>query len=262
MRIVVCVKHVPDLQGERRLTSEGLVDRGQGDGTLNELDENAVEAALLLAEAHDGEVTVLTVGPDEAEDAVRRGLQMGAHHAVHVVDDAVAGSDVYGTARVLAAAVREIGSAAPVDLVVTGMASLDGLTALLPTVLAAELGLPALTLAASVDVADGVVRVRRELDHASQVVSASLPALVSVTDQANAPRYPAFAGIMAARKKPVRALTLADLAVEPAEVGLAAARTEVVEAAERPAREDRVLITDDGDAGTRLARYLVENKLV
>src|SRR5690606_27889770 len=121
MRIVVCVKHVPDVQSERRLTDDGRLDRDQGDGTINELDENAVEAAVSLVEQHGGEVVALTVGPDDASDAVRRALQMGAHSAVHVSDDAIAGSDAFGTATVLAAAVRRIGRETPVDLVVLGM---------------------------------------------------------------------------------------------------------------------------------------------
>lgn len=262
MKIVVCVKHVPDIQGERGFTADGRVDRARGDGTLNELDENAVEAALTLAEAQGGEVTVLTVGPADAEDAVRRGLQMGADHAVHVSDDAIAGSDALGTARVLEAAVRRIGEEGPVDLVVTGMAALDGLMSVVPTLLAARLGLPQATLATQVDVEDGAVRVRRDLDHATEVLRAPLPALVGVTDQANQPRYPSFKGIMAARKKSVTTWTLADLGVGPDEVGAAGARTAVLEATERPPRENRVLITDEGDAGLRLAAYLVENRLV
>ncbi len=261
MRIVVCVKHVPDLMSERRLGDDGRVQREE-DGTLNELDENAVEAALVLAQAHDAEVVAVTMGPEDAEDAVRRALQMGADRGVHVLDDALAGTDVFGTARVLAAAVRRVAQDGPVDLVVTGMASLDALTSMLPAALAAELDLPQLTLAVQVDVADGVVQVRRDLDHAAEVLRAPLPALVSVTDQANEPRYPAFAGIMAARKKPVDVYDLADLGVDPAAVGSAGARTEVLSAVERPAREDRVLLTDEGDAGVLLADYLVENKLV
>lgn len=265
MRIVVCVKHVPDLMADRRLGEDGRVVRDGGDGTLNELDENAVEAALVLAEEHDAEVVALTMGPDDAEDAVRRALQMGADRAVHVLDDALAGTDVFGTARVLAAAVRRIAEDGPVDLVMTGMASLDALTSMLPAALAAELGVPQLTLAAGVEVTDGpprLVQVRRDLDHATEVLRAPLPALVSVTDQANEPRYPAFAGIMAARKKPVDTIDLADLGIDPATVGTEGARTQVLSAAERPARTDRVLITDEGDAGVRLAHYLVEHKLV
>ena len=268
MKIVVCVKHVPDIQSERSLGPDGRVVRDGGDGTLNELDENAVEAALVLAAAAgsgagtDSEVVALTVGPAEAADAVRRALQMGADRAVHVVDDAVAGSDVFGTAAVLAAAVRHLAADGPVDLVLTGMAALDGLTSLLPAALATELDLPQLTLAAEVEVTDGAVRIRRELDSASEELTAPLPALVSVTDQANSPRYPNFKGIMAARSKPVTVLTLADLGVDPTRVGAAGARTRIVEAAPRPPREDRVLLTDDGTAGTQLARFLVERKLV
>jgi electron transfer flavoprotein beta subunit len=267
MRIVVCVKHVPDIQSERSLGADGRVVRDGGDGTLNELDENAVEAALSVLETHvdgggSGEVVVLTVGPEDAEDAVRRGLQMGADVGVHVLDDAIAGSDVFGTALVLAAAIRQLGEQAPVDLVVTGMAALDGLTSMLPAALAYALDLPQLTLAAEVAVEDAVVRVRRELDTATELLTAPLPALVSVTDQANEPRYPNFKGIMAARKKSVTVLTLADLEIDPDSVGAAGARTAVVEAAARPARENRTLITDDGTAGTQLAAYLVANKLV
>lgn len=262
MKIVVCVKHVPDVQADRRFTDDGLVDRSQGDGTLNELDENAVEAALALAEEHGGEVVALTMGPADAEDAVRRALQMGADHAVHVQDDALAGSDVFATAGVLAAAVRRIGEDGPVDLVVTGMAALDGLMSVVPSLLAAELGVAQATLAAELAVEDGAVRVRRDLDDATEVVRAPLPAVVSVTDQSNQPRYPNFKGIMAARKKPVTAWSLADLGVDPGTVGAAAARTRVLEATPRPPRENRVLVTDDGEAGTRLAAYLVENRLV
>lgn len=265
VRILVAVKHVPDIQSERSLGPDGRMVRDGGDGTLNELDENAVEAALtLVEEAEDGEVVVLTVGPDDAVDAVRRGLQMGADEAVHVVDDAIAGSDAVSTARVLAAAVRRLSEQQPVDLVLTGMAALDGLTSLVPTVLADLLELPALTLATEVmvDETAGTVTVRRELDHAVELLRAPLPAVVSVTDSANEPRYPGFKGIMAARKKTVTTWTLADLGIEPDEVGAAGARTAVVTAAERPARDDRVLVTDGGDAGVRLAAYLVENKLV
>ncbi|EYR63772.1 electron transfer flavoprotein subunit beta [Actinotalea ferrariae CF5-4] len=262
MKIVVCVKHVPDVQADRRFTDDGLVDRTQGDGTLNELDENAVEAALALAEAHGGEVVALTMGPADAEDAVRRALQMGADQAVHVQDDALAGSDVFATAAVLAAAVRRLGEDAPVDLVVTGMAALDGLMSVVPSLLAAELGTSQATLAAELAVEDGAVRVRRDLDDATEVVRAPLPAVVSVTDQSNQPRYPNFKGIMAARKKPVTTWSLADLGVDAGAVGAAGARTRVLQATPRPPRENRVLVTDDGGAGTQLAAYLVQNRLV
>ena len=262
MRIVVAVKHVPDIQAERTLGEDGRLARDGGDGTLNEVDENAVEAALVVAEAAGGaEVVALTMGPHDAVDAARRALQMGADRAVHVLDDEAAGSDALGTAHVLAAAVRKIADDDPVDLVVTGMAATDGLTSLVPAALAAELGIPALTLAVDVAVADGVVTVRRELDHADETLRAALPALVSVSDRANEARYPNFAGIMAARKKPVTVYGLADLGVDPATVGSSGARTRILAAAPRPPRADRVLVSDTGDAGAQLAAYLVEHKL-
>lgn len=262
MKIVVCAKHVPDIQAERGFTPEGRVDRGRGDGTVNEVDENALEAARRIAEANGAgavEVVVLSMGPPAALDAVRRGLQMGADSGVHVSDDALAGSDAFATARVLAAAIRRIGD---VDLVLTGMAALDSLTSLLPAALASELDVPALTIASELEVADGVVRVRRALDDVVQVIEADLPALVSVTDGINTPRFPNFAAIMAARTKPVVTWTLAELGVQAEEVGDAGARTRVLEVAELEPRATEVLDTDDdGGAGARLAEFLVARGL-
>ncbi|AYD90153.1 electron transfer flavoprotein subunit beta/FixA family protein [Actinomyces lilanjuaniae] len=257
MKIVVCIKHVPDVQSERRL-EEGRLVRGEDD-VLNELDENAVEAAVSLVEAVDdgevGEVVALTMGPHDAEDAVRRALQMGASRGVVVSDDSLEGADVVATARTLAAAVSRIGG---VDLVVTGMASLDAMTSMLPGALAAALRLPALTLASQVDVADGSVTVTRTLGTVREVLSAPLPALVSVTDQANEPRYPNFAAMRAARKKPVDVWDLSDLGLEPS----AGPSVAVVDSQERPARQAGTIRTDAGQAGRELAAWLVDNKLV
>lgn len=262
MQIVVCVKHVPDVQSDRRFTEDGRVDRGRDAGTLNELDENALEAALALVEAHGGEATVLTMGPAAAEDAVRRGLQVGAHHGIHVRDDALEGSDVFATARVLASAVRRAGERAPVDLVLTGTASLDGQTAVLPALLGAELGWPTASLAARIDVVGAVLEVRRHVEDAEETLAAPLPAVVSVTDRANEPRYTSFKGIQAARKKSVEVVTLSDLELTPDEVGRSGARTRVATSTLRPPREGRVLVTDTGDAGVRIADFLAANRLI
>ena len=256
MRIVVCVKHVPDVQSDRSLDEDGRTVRGLDD-VLNELDENAVEAAVSLVEEHGGEVIAVTMGPDDAEDAARRALQMGADRAVHVSDTALEGSDVVATARVLGAAIRAVAAEQSVDLVVTGMASLDGLTSMFPTALAAVLDLPQLTLATELAVTGGQVRVRRDIGEAVEVLEAPLPALVSVTDQANEPRYPAFRAIKAARKKPLDTWTLADLGLETP-----ATATTVVSAQPRPAREQGRIVIDSGDGGRRLAAFLVESKLV
>lgn len=261
MKIVVCVKHVPDIQADRSFGPDARVVRGEDD-VLNELDENAVEAALVLAEERGAEVVALTVGPAAAAGAVRKALQLGADAAVHVDDERVAGADVVGTAAVLAAAIRHVGRDEPVDLVVTGMASLDGLTSMLPAALAATLGLPALTLAADVTLEGRTVRVRRDVSEVGEVLEADLPALVSVTDQANEPRYPNFKGIMAAKKKPVEVLTLDDLDVAAAATGTAGARTRVVDVQARPARPAGRILVDDGDAGVALAAFLAERKFI
>jgi electron transfer flavoprotein beta subunit len=268
MRIVVCVKHVPDLQSDRSLDGDGHLVRGEDD-VLNELDENAVEAAVALAEEHGAEVVALTVGPEDAVDAVRRALQMGADSGVHVVDDRLAGSDVVATARVLAAAVRALGAETPVDLVVTGMATMDGLTSMVPAALAAALGLPALTLASEVALEGSTVTITRSIGDADEQQAAELPLVLSVTDQANEPRYPNFKAIMAAKKKPVTTWSLDDLpdgapagADGAPAVGAAGAGTTVRSAAARPPREAGRVLTDTGDAGAQLAAYLVENKLV
>ena len=256
MRIVVCIKHVPDVQSERRIEDGRLV-RGEED-VLNELDENAVEAAVALAEAADGEVIALTMGPEDAEDALMRALQMGADRAFLVSDEFLEGSDVITTASVLSVAIAKISDeCGPVDLVVTGMASLDAMTSMLPGALAAALHLPAVTLANRLEVDGGAVTVTRTVGTVREVLSAPLPALVSVTDQANEPRYPNFAAMRAAKKKPIDFWDASELGLQIAEPAVA-----VVDDEARPAREAGIIRTDAGEAGRELAAWLVENKLV
>lgn len=255
MRIVVTVKHVPDVQSERRIV-DGRTERGMDD-VLNELDENAVEAAVTLADELDGSVVALTMGPDDADDALRRALQMGADEAVHVSDERCAGADVVTTARVLAAAIRSIGSDEPVDLVITGMASMDGLTAMLPGALSQALELPALTLAADLEVADGTVTITRTVSGATEKFRAAMPALVSVTDQANEPRIPNFKSMMAAKKKPISVVDLDELGFDDLSPA-----TEILSATERPAREPGTVVTDTGQAGDTLVNWLRGRKVV
>ncbi len=264
MNIVVCVKFVPDAQAERTFNaSDNTTDRSNVDGLLSELDEYAVEEALKLVEATEGEVTVLTVGPDEAADAIKKSLQMGADKGVHVNDAAIHGSDAVATSLVLAKAIEKLSAGgSAVDLVLTGMASTDGTMGVVPTMLAERLGLPAVTLASELTVAAGLVSIRRDGDSASQTIEASLPALVSVTDQINEPRYPSFKGIMAAKKKPVENWTLADLGVDASDVGLDAAWTKVSSFEARPPRQQGTIVTDEGDGGTKLAAFLAERKFV
>jgi electron transfer flavoprotein beta subunit len=261
MNIAVCVKYVPDAQADRTFVeSDKTTDRVGVDGLLSELDEYAIEEALLITEAGEGEVTVVTVGPEQAADALKKALQMGADKAVHVVDDGIHGSDAFGTSLVLAKAIEKL-EPRP-DLVLTGMASTDGTMGVVPTMLAERLGLPAVTYASEVTVGDGTVTVRRDNDAASQTVEASLPALVSVTDQINTPRYPSFKGIMAAKRKPLETYSLADLGVDPSSVGLDAAWTRVEAYAARPPRQQGQVVHDEGDGGARLAAFLAEHKFV
>lgn len=274
LNIVVLVKHVPDAQFDRHLSGPGhTLDRS--DSILSELDEYALEAALALTEARGGPaagnmVTAVTMGPDAAVNAVKKALQMGAYRGIHVNDAALAGSDAAATSLVLAAAVRQAGASGGVpglpDLVLTGMSSTDGETSLVPAQLAERLQLAQVTFASELSVHDEdgavVVRALRNGDSHSETLEAPLPALVSVTDQANDPRYPNFKGIMAAKKKTVTALSLQDLGIDPAQVGQAGSWTTVAASAPRPPRSAGTIITDDGSAGVALVDYLAAQKLI
>ncbi len=258
MNIAVCVKYVPDAQSDRTFTDDNTTDRANVDGLLSELDEYAVEEALKLVEADGGEVTVVTMGPDAASTALRKALQMGAHKAVHVVDEALHGSDAPATSLVLAAALGTI----EYDLVLCGMASTDGSMSVVPAMLAERLGLPQVTLASELTIGDGTVRIRRDGEGAVEEIEASLPAVVSVTDQINEPRYPSFKGIMAAKKKPIETLSLADLGIAADDVGLGAAWTQVTDVTKRPPRSKGTIVTDEGDGAAKLADFLASAKFV
>jgi electron transfer flavoprotein beta subunit len=259
LRIVVCVKYVPDATGDRRFADDNTTDRDSVDGLLSELDEYGVEQALKIAEASgDAEVTVLTVGPDDAKDALRKALSMGADKAVHVNDDDIHGTDVIGTSAILAKAIEKTGF----DLVVCGMASTDGTMGVIPALLSERLGVPQVTLLSEVGVEGGTVKGRRDGDAATELLEASLPAVVSVTDQSGEARYPSFKGIMAAKKKPVESLDLDDLGIEADEVGLAGAWTAVDSATARPARTAGTIVKDEGEGGKQLAEFLASQKFI
>ncbi|MET8284432.1 electron transfer flavoprotein subunit beta/FixA family protein [Streptomyces sp. NPDC005132] len=259
LRITVCVKYVPDATGDRHFADDSTVAREDVDGLLSELDEYAVEQALRIADgSDDAEITVLTVGPEDAREALRKALSMGADRAVHVEDDDLHGTDALGTSLVLAKAIEHIGY----DLVVCGMASTDGAMGVLPALLAERLAVPQATLLSEVSVAGGQVTGRRDSDAASERVQASLPAVVSVTDQSGEARYPSFKGIMAAKKKPVDSLDLSDLGIDPGEVGLKGAWTAVEAVAERPPRTAGTVVQDEGEGGKQLAEFLAAQKYI
>jgi electron transfer flavoprotein beta subunit len=259
MKIVVLVKHVPDSSAGWGFSDDRTVDRAAVEARLSELDEYAVEQALRLAEAGVAtRITYLTMGPARAVDAVRKALAIGGDDGVHVVDDALHGSDALATSLVLARAVERLGF----DLVICGMASTDAEMSVVPTMIAEWLGVPQLTNAGQLRVADGLVTVRRDGDLASEEVQAPVPAVVSVTDQTGEARYPSFKSIMAAKKKPVQTWSLADLGVEPERVGLAAAASVVRAVTPRPPKQAGTVIVDDGGAATQLADFLATRRFL
>jgi len=260
VKIVVCVKHVPDAAADRTFDdSDHTVDRTGVDGLLSELDEYAVEQALTIAEgADDAEVTVLSVGPEQAADAIRKALQMGADKGVHVSDEAIHGSDAIATSLVLAKAIEKL----DYDIVLCGMASTDAEMGVVPAMLAERLGIAQVTLGSELAVEGSTVRIRRDGDVSAETVEASTPAVVSVTDQTPEARYPSFKGIMAAKKKPVESWALADLDVAHDQVGLAAAWSSVSATQKRPPRSKGEIVTDDDEGGVRLVEFLAAQKFV
>ena len=259
MNIVVLVKQVPDSSSERSLReSDKTVDRDSASLVINEMDEYAIEEALKLREAHGGEVTVLTVGPDRATETIRKALSMGPDKAVHVSDEAIHGSCAVQTSKVLAKALGTL----EWDLVISGAESTDGQVSAVPAMLAERLGVAQLTGARKLDVEGSTFTIERQTDDGYQVVQAAAPAVVSVWDTINEPRYPSFKGIMQAKSKPVSTLSLAELGIGADEVGLANATSEVVEFAPRPPKAAGVKVSDEGDGGTKLVEFLASQKFV
>lgn len=264
MKIAVLVKEVPDTWGDRRIDPvTKRVDRN-GDVVIDEINEKAVEAALLVKEAHAGsDLTVVTMGPSSALDAVRKSLAMGADRGIHILDDGLSGSDVFQTSAALAAAIGGRGF----DLVITGNESTDGRTAAVPAMLAERLGLAQLTflrtLAVSAgDGSGGTVTGERVTTDGYVDVQAALPALVSVTEQIAEARYPNFKGIMSAKKKPIEVLGIADLSLPVGDTGAANSWSVVAEVTARPARAGGTIIKDDGTGGTQVAEFLAAAKLI
>ncbi len=261
MNIVVCVKYVPDATGDRKFEDDHTVDRVGVDGLLSELDEYAVEQALQIKEklGDDTEVTVLTIGPEQAVDAVRKALQMGADKGIHVTDEAIAGSDALATSLVLAEAVKKTDH----DLVMCGMGSTDGAMGVVPAMLSERLGVPGVTFGSAIEVEGDKVKIRRDGDTATVTAEATLPVVASVTDQTGEARYPSFKGIMAAKKKPIETWSLSDLGVDASQVGLSASWTAVEKTEERPPRTAGEIVTDeDGSGAKALVDFLASKKFI
>jgi electron transfer flavoprotein beta subunit len=259
MKIVVLVKHVPEPTAAWRYAEDLTLDRANIEGRLSELDEYAVEQAVAQVEKGlPATITYLTMGPARAVDGLRKALAMGGDEAVHVQDEALHGSDALATSLVLAKAIERIGF----DLVLCGMASTDGDMSVVPAMVAERLGVPQLTFASDLAVADSAVTVLREGDGETQEVVASLPAVVSVTDQTDEARYPSFKAIMAGKKKPIATWSLADLGVSADEVGADAAATTVRNAAPQPERQAGTVVVDKGEGAVAVADFLVAQKLL
>jgi electron transfer flavoprotein beta subunit len=254
LNVVVCVKHIPDPNLPGELEGDRLKRRDVV-GTLDPGDEFGVEAGLQLREAGGGEVTLVSMGPPEALEAIRKGLSMGADRAVLVSDEALAGADALATATVLAAAI----SRSAFDVVVAGVESTDGYTGTMPATLAELLGIPQVTFARGIEASGDRIEVRRQTADGYHLVHCPFPVLVTVTAGANEPRYPSFKGIMAAKKKPLEQLSLADLGLRPDDVVPAQTVATVMPAEERKAGE---VVTDDGSAAARIADFLAANKAI
>ncbi|MDQ6873579.1 MAG: electron transfer flavoprotein subunit beta/FixA family protein [Actinomycetota bacterium] len=259
MEIVVLVKQVPDTWAERKLRPEDMtLDRDSVDAVINEIDEYAVEEALTIKEAHGGEVTVLCMGPERALDTIRKALAMGVDKAVHLSDPALHGSCAVQTSLALA----KVLSGLQFDLVVCGSEAVDSRMSAMGALLGERLGIPALTAARKVEVEGGTVRIERQTENGYDRVEAALPAVISVVEKINEPRYPSFKGIVAAKKKPLSTMSIADAGIDPAEVGLANATSEVVDFTPRPPRQAGQIVKDEGDGGVKLAEFLAAQKII
>ena len=260
MKIAVCVKQVPDSWAEKKMVG-GLLDRENVDAVLNDLDEYAVEEALRIVEAHGGNeeggphtVTVISMGPERATEAVRKALSMGANSAILISDAALAGADALATSTVLAKVISDGGF----DLVICGTESTDARMSVIPAMLSARLGWAQLTFASKVTVdPSGSVAITRVTEAGVDEMSAQFPAVISVVEKINEPRYPSFKGIMAAKKKVIEQRDLAAVGVSAQ-----SAWSQVKDATPRPPRAAGVKVTDEGTGGEALVTFLAEKKLI
>jgi len=255
MHVIVCVKQIPDpaLPGELDPSTNTL--KREGKLILDESDSYGVEMALqLVSTAGDGEVSLVSMAPNDEVSGLRTALAMGAAKAVLVSDPSLAGADALTTAKVLAAATKKLGDA---DLIIAGTESSDGYTGTVPEQMAEVLGLPSVTFAKTVEVADGTLKVDRQTEEGYDEVTCPLPAVVSVTAGVVEPRYPSFKGIMSAKKKPVETVTAADLGVESVSWA-----QQIVSVEDAPAREAGEIIEDDGESFNKIVEFLDELKVI
>ena len=259
MKVVVCVKEVPDASAPKRIDPQSFrLDRSVP-GALNEFDTHALEEGLRLKDSGgEGELVAILMGPARAADSLRKALALGADRALHVVDDALAGSDLVATSKALAKAVEREDP----ELVLFGQQAGDSDGAVLWAAVADRLRLPVISQAASLELADGKAKVKRQTEYGYDVIEAPTPCVVAVSDAINEPRYPSLKGIMGAKKKPQDTASVSDLGLEASDVGEAGSHTEVYAVGEPPPRGESRRIEDNGDAADAIVQYLTEKKLL
>jgi len=259
LKIAVLVKQIPDPSGVGKLDPQShLLIRDQGEVVLDPGDTYGVEAALQVAAASEGEVVVISMGPEKTVEVIRKAMAMGASAGVLVSDERLRGSDALATAQVLAAAAKRVQP----DLLIACTESTDGYTGTVPAAIAELLGWPSLTFAKELEVTGSKVRIHRQTPNGHDVVEAELPAVVTVTGGINEPRYPTLKGIVASRSKPLEQPTLEDLGIDPSTVGASGASQKIVSVEPAPQRQGGEVIEDQGGAAQRIADYLAELKVI
>jgi electron transfer flavoprotein beta subunit len=263
LRIICPVKRVPDTAAEKRIDpNDKTLDRDSVESVLNANDEWSIEEAMRIKERTDGtEIVVLCMGPDRAQTTIRKALSYGLDAAIQVKDDAISGSDAYATAKILAGALRD----EDFDLIIMGNQSSDARTMLVPAMLAEFLDLPALTYVKNLDIDGNKLIAQRETPTGHVVVEAEMPAVVSVVEAINEPRYPSFKGIMAAKSKPLETRDLAAVSVDAGEVGLDNSATQVIDVTPRPPKQAGERVEDDGSGSVgakAIADFLAAQKLI
>jgi electron transfer flavoprotein beta subunit len=258
VNIVVCMKETPSITAIKRFTADMRLERRKEDAEINPFDEYAIEEGLRQREQHGGEVIALCMGPATATENLRKALAIGADRGVLVTDPALEGSDAIGTARVLAAALQKLGF----DLALFGSAAADSYGGVVPAAVAEFLGQPLLSFASKLEIADGRARIERAADRGYQVAEAALPALASVIQTINVPRYPTMKGIMGAKRKPLDTFSLADLGVEAAQVGVAGSREKATSSSPVDTQRKGELYEGNDGAADRIVAFLVEQKVL
>ena len=260
MNIIVCIKQVPDTSEVSIDPETNTIIREGVPSIINPFDENAIEAAVQLVEEHGGKVTVLTMGPPQAEKALREALAMGADEAILVSDRCFAASDTLATSYVLSNAIRQIGE---YDLIMTGKQAFDGDTAQVPPGIAEQLGIPQVTFTIGLEMDGRKLKVRRLLEEEFEVVEVKMPALVSCVKQMNEPRRPGIKAKMAAKKKEVQVWDQACIDIEACLCGLDGSPTRVVRTF-APTRdiEGEKFEGEAGDCAVAVVDRLIEGKII